>query len=180
MIREDQPRSAGGQITALPMMDRFREKFDKRGDDECWPWIGTIGKNRGGYGLFKMTDGKQRKAHRMMYELEIGPIPAGRLVCHKCDNPPCVNPAHLFVGTPADNVADMMAKGRNLSGMTVHPDRAAKGEKNGVSLFTSDEIREIRRAFAAREKKQRELAMIYDTTQSYISAIVRRRPWRHI
>lgn len=71
----------------------------------CWEWTGR--RDRGGYGLYR-----GKRAHRFMYELNYGPIGDGRLVCHRCDNPRCVSPAHLFLGTALDNHADMKSKTR--------------------------------------------------------------------
>ena len=91
---------------------RFWKRVAK--SDECWLWTGGL--HSKGYGLFYCRpDGTTMRAvgaHRFSYELHHGPIPAGMLVCHSCDNPPCVNPAHLFLGSPKANIHDMMSKGR--------------------------------------------------------------------
>lgn len=91
--------------------ERFWEKVDKRGPDECWLW--KAGRDRNGYGHIGVGKGRSTRAHRVSWELANGSeIPVGLLACHTCDNPPCVNPAHIFIGTMADNLQDASAKGR--------------------------------------------------------------------
>ena len=98
----------------MELSDRLWSRVDTGGEDvECWEWTGA--RSPAGYGRIKGDNGTLQ-AHRVAYELTHGPIPDGLFVMHSCDNPPCCNPAHLSVGTNADNVHDSMRKGRARSG----------------------------------------------------------------
>lgn len=97
-----------------PLADRFWEKVDR--GEECWTWKPEFSRNPGGYGMFTPRHGARVGAHRISWELANGPIPPGMFVLHHCDNPPCVRPDHLWLGTHLDNMADMKAKGRSHSG----------------------------------------------------------------
>lgn len=146
---------------------RFWEKVKIGGPDECWPWQAATGPK--GYGVFGTGGAKATKlAHVYAYELKNGPVPKGLCVCHSCDNPPCVNDTHHFLGTRADNNADMRRKGRH-----------ARGETNGHAKLTSAIILEIRAAFAAGERNGI-LAKRYGLTSSRITRIVHRTEWSHL
>lgn len=94
----------------VPIEDRFFKHVQKGSEDECWLWLGS--KNEGGYGRV-MINGKKKGTHRVVWELTFkAVIPAGYFACHHCDNPPCVNPKHIFIGTNKDNMLDAMKKGR--------------------------------------------------------------------
>jgi len=133
----------------------------------CFLWTGTT--TGGGYG--RVRRGKRTHyAHRVAYELLVGPIPDGMHVLHHCDTPPCVNPEHLFLGTDADNIQDMDRKGRRVT---------RKGELHPRARLTEDDVRTIR-ARAAAGETQRPLAREYGVDQATISNIVTRKSWKHV
>lgn len=107
--------------TVIDIVAKFWEKVDRRGPNDCWPWTGN--RNRSGYGRHYRNKTEFFQSHRFSYELHHQvKLDPSVFVCHRCDNPPCCNPAHLWLGTPADNVADCIAKGRNSRG----PEHAEK------------------------------------------------------
>lgn len=155
---------------AKSLEERFWEKVDKGGPDECWEW--KAGK-LSGYGRIRAW-GKTRRAHRVVWQLTQGDIPDGICVLHHCDNRACVNPAHLFLGTHADNVHDMIAKGReNLK-------VAAKGSAHGRSNLIETQVLEIRKRYAIEDSTLTELAEDYPVGKSGIRHIVNRLTWKHI
>jgi hypothetical protein len=104
-----------GKSMERPFEERFREKVDSSaGPDACWPWTAAIhGRRNSKYGSFSISPTNIQQAHRVAWELAKGPIPDDMNVLHSCDNGLCCNPKHLFLGSQADNVHDMVAKGRN-------------------------------------------------------------------
>ncbi len=107
--------AAKGRVSIETPEQRFNKKYVINEVTDCWEWTAAL--NNIGYGMFRWTSNKMRTAHRVSYELFNGPIPIGLAVCHSCDNPKCVNPAHLWAGTLKQNAEDMVAKGRNGRGM---------------------------------------------------------------
>jgi len=157
---------------------RFWAKVDtSAGMDGCWLWTGAL-TEAGGYGRFDAVKGQSGRAHRFAYELLVGPIPDGLLVCHHCDNPPCVNPSHLFIGTAKDNVADMVRKDRVWRG-GVPADRQPRGERHYMARLTEAQVRELR-ARAGAGEVQAALAREYGVADETVSAIMHRRTWAHV
>jgi hypothetical protein len=139
----------------------------KRGPG-CWIWQASRAK-RGGYGQF-MLRGRLLKAHRVAYELRVAPIPSGLFVCHKCDNPPCCNPRHLFAGTVADNGADSMAKGRAFVPTPL------RGSDHHSSKLKAVQVRRIRALRGV--VRGVDLARRYGVTKSSISRIQLGKVWK--
>lgn len=148
-----------------PIEDRFWAKVDKRGEDDCWPWTASL--QAKGYGQFTLSHGHPINAHRFAWYLANGPIPSGRYVCHSCDNRPCCNPKHLFVGSPADNTADMMAKGR-----------APLGADMPTAKLTEDSVRAIYalKGVLSNTKTGR----LFGVSAGTISKIRRGLRWKHL
>ena len=121
-------------MTARILYDRFWSKVTPVGLDECWEWQAS--RDGRGYGMLR-TERGVRRAHRVAWELAHGPVPDGTVFLHSCDNPPCVNVAHLRIGTRAENAADRDSKGRHV---------ALRGEEHGSHILTEDQVRVIRRA----------------------------------
>jgi hypothetical protein len=147
-----------------PLPERFWAKVDRRGPDECWPWLGH--QNPDGYGRVYVNAAKGPVlAHRVAWEMEHGEtVPDGLFVCHRCDNPPCCNPADLFVGTHQENNADMQAKGRTP--------RTA-GDRNGKSKITEAAVAELRRKWATGGYTQAQLGQECGLHPATVSRIVR-------
>lgn len=120
----------------LSIVDRFWSYVDRSSSEGCWEWKG--GRGLRGYGKFWLNP-RTLPAHRFSWELANGPIPDGLFVCHHCDNPPCVRPDHLFLGTPKDNQQDAIAKGRSVPleqhWAHLHPERLPRGDEHWTRKF---------------------------------------------
>lgn len=170
----DLERSTSGET------DKWAARFWKRVERSpgCWLWTGA---RRGGYGLIRQGNAVIG-AHRASYIIHFGAVPDGLFVCHHCDNRPCVNPAHLYAGTPAENSADMYRRGR-VSVKEYVPPVAPEwsGENNPRSKLTNAAVLSIRQRWAREDRPtQRTLGAEYGVDASLISDVVRRRIWRHI
>lgn len=149
--------------------DRLNSYIDKTGD--CWVW--TRDTYNYGYGKLSIGKSKQIRAHRYMYEKTYGEIPKGMNVLHKCDNPKCVKPEHLFLGTQKDNVSDMMRKGRGGY-------RSFKGEEHVNSKLKDVDIIKIKDLWNSGLFLQREIAEQMGVSQQVISKIVNGVTWKHV
>ncbi|MCI0408485.1 MAG: HNH endonuclease [Acidobacteria bacterium] len=141
----------------------------------CEEWIGT--RNSEGYGMLRTNEAKklgEALAHRIVFMFSVGPIPEGLLVLHSCDNPPCVNPGHLFLGTDADNVSDMRAKGRHF------PPPHRKGIEHHSAVLSVEDVIGIRSIKFWSRGGKREMARGLEVHESTIQDILKRRTWRHI
>ena len=137
--------------------ERFWSKVEKT--DGCWVWTG---KSFGDFGYCRYG---KTLVHRKSWELTFGKIPEGKLVLHKCDNPPCVRPSHLYVGTQKDNVRDMHERGRAV----INP---VYGEKNKLAKLTNAEVSRIRGLFDGRHGEMKRLAAQFDVSLAQISRIL--------
>jgi Pectobacterium phage endonuclease len=139
---------------------------------DCWLWGGLS--NHSGYGMFFTLQSRHihlrdQLAHRFSFRLHVGDIPVGMCVCHRCDNPPCVNPAHLFLGTKADNASDMTAKNRQ-----------ARGERITRAKLTTEQVIEIRSRYVRGVVTITTLAREYGVSHENIGQVIRRQTWKHV
>lgn len=153
----------------LPLHERFWRFVDKKSNNECWPWTGQ---KINGYGRISIgsrglsSDG----AHRISWEIHNGQkVPSGMFVMHRCDNPECVNPAHLSIGTPKENYDDMVAKGRRKHVIPV-------GENNGKSVLTKEMVLEIKSS----NLRNVDLARKFNVSPNCIRGVRTGRTWKHI
>lgn len=154
---------------SVPQAERLDWYFSnlRKTDTGCLEWRWTIGS--GGYGSLRV-DGKHILTHRLSYQRYVGPIPAGMCVCHSCDNPPCVNPAHLWLGTLSDNAKDAYRKGRT------QPPRDGSHIQNKLNV---EQVIEIRHRYRQGESL-RQIAEDYPVAYNNVWCVVRRVSWKDI
>lgn len=144
-------------------MDRFWNKVDKSGD--CWIWKAS--KDQLGYGRFRLGN-KNTRAHRVSFLLAHGEIDPSKCVCHVCDNPSCVNPSHLFIGTCHENTKDMVLKKRNVF-----------GERHPNHVLTESDVLGIR-ADVSKGMTHKKISEKYNTQLSQVSLIANRKRWKSV
>lgn len=151
---------------------RFWKKVKKGSPSECWIWTASL--NFYGYGQISRKRSVPIRANIASWILNRGPVPKGMCVCHHCDNPACVNPDHLFIGTHQDNVDDKMRKGRYFKGPPLN------GEINPASKLVDEDVFKIRKMYALGNTTQRKIAKIFNVSQSAIWRVVTRENWTHV
>lgn len=148
----------------MSLCDRFNSSYEIDADSGCWNWVRSL---RGrGYGAIRVN-GKTQIASRVSYQLHIGTIPIGYVVCHRCNNTKCVNPDHLYAGTYSENTRQAVSEGRQFR---------ASGETNGSAKLTSEIVYKIRQDM----RSQRTIAAVYGISQLHVSRIKRRLVWSHL
>jgi hypothetical protein len=159
---------------------RFWARVDKASSQRgCWLWTGAS--TKGGYGQFSW-DRVPKLTHRTSWELAHGPIPEGMLVCHTCDVRNCLNPAHLFLGTQLQNIADKVAKGRQSRGPKHGQSRGnpARGEQHPNARLTAETVRYIRERYSTNLVSHADLALELGVSRATVAQVVRGVTWRHV
>jgi hypothetical protein len=167
----------GKQRTVKPLSERFWSKVAMGSDDECWNWQAAVAKvGYGAIGLGRKHEGIAF-SHRVAWTLTYGPIPDGLYVLHRCDNRRCCNPAHLFLGTHADNMQDAKQKGRLV--FQAQPERMVRGERHPRATLNDAIVRKIRELRAA-GLTHAEIATRTGATKANVFYVASGRSWNHV
>lgn len=148
---------------------RFLHFVHRQEDNDCWEWEGASLPRR--YGLFTFDGERTRVAHKLMLKLWFNGLPHGLLALHACDNPKCVNPNHLWLGTSQENSDDCVQKNRQYR---------PKGEQHNMAKLTEADVRSIRQRYALGHLPYKSVAAEYGVTAQAIFQVVRRIHWKHI
>lgn len=159
----ERPVGAAARHRYMTTEERFWAAVQRGPADACWEWQGKRDRGYGHLGV----NGRRTLAHRYSYELHVGPIDDGLFVCHRCDNPSCVNPAHLFLGTAQDNTADMDANGRRV---------IVRGEQSGSAVLTAQEALDIWRS----EGRAADVGLRFGVSAGAVKSIRQGRSWAHV
>lgn len=154
------------RIARLPIEYRFWIFVKKQTKNKCWLWLGR--KSKRGYGVL-VHKGRTWRAHRLWWTLQHGSIPRGKVLCHHCDTRACIRPSHLFLGTPADNNADMHKKGRNV-----------RGERTAKAKLTAAKVRQIRALWRPRKVSARYLGARFGVSERQVWNVLKRTSWNHV
>jgi hypothetical protein len=167
------------RIEITPGLERrFWTKVAKTDDASCWLW--TAAKRRWGYGVIQLDNsGGAATATRVAWTIANGPIPPDSDICHRCDNPPCVRPDHLFAAPHAANVQDMTEKRRHWA-HTGHIGGVKRGSANAAARLTEEQVREVRQALTAGIESRHKLAARFGVSRPTIRRIERGTHWRHV
>jgi hypothetical protein len=176
---------------------RFWNHVQQLSPSECWAW--QAGRDEDGYGVFGIWGLGNFRAHRLAYYLNYAIDPSEQCVLHECDNPPCVNPRHLFLGTVLENNADKLSKGRQArgtrQGQHTHPESwpkgdehyarkkphlLARGESHGQAKLTETQVRAIVQRHTAGGVRQNQIAREYGVTPTTVNSILKRKIWKHL
>jgi hypothetical protein len=152
------------------IQQRFEEKYEEDPETGCWEW--QAWKKEDGYGRFARSRGDYPYAHRISYQIHKGPIPDGLQINHHCDNRGCVNPDHLYAGTPQENVQDAIERTGFLEGRI--------GENAVSAKLTASDVREIRERYKREEITHRELAGEYGVSHTAVGRAIRGESWGHL
>lgn len=185
----------GHRRKGIDWVNRFWADVVKN-NDGCWEWQGPV--NQGGYGRIT-RNGRSVNAHRVSFELDYGQIPLGMCVCHKCDNPGCVRPDHLFLGSKGDNNRDRAEKGRSAIGdrsgprkyreqlprgdqhySRKRPELVVKGERHGNAKLTDSLVREWRYLHDEMGRSPSQIATDYGIYRQIVWRVVTRKTWKHV